>query len=107
MWQMEIAIIFVATSFSVLTFVKNNTPIIGIISSIFWFYTAISSNKIIVYCGDTCSSIINMDFYHLTYLFSGLGLIFIVYSIYLYVGGAQKTIGKMYNEGEGEINKNY
>ena len=106
MWQMHIAIIFVATAFSILTFVKNNNPFIGIISSVFWFYGAIASNKIIVYLDDG-TTITNMDFFHLTYLFGLIGVLFIVYSIYLYLTDAQKTISKLSDEKQGRINRNY
>ena len=107
MWQMEIAIIFVATAFSILTFARNDTPFIGIISAVFWFYVAIASNKLIIYLDDG-TTITNMNFFHLTYLFGLIGVLFIVYSIYLYLVGAKKTISGLDNRDDsGPVNRRF
>jgi len=103
-WQLEVAVIICALSFTILTFVKPSIPVLGVISSFFWIYAAIASSKVVFYTQDG-TQITDMSFYHLIYLFGFTGVIMIAYSIYLYVSKAKEQVEEYQTEQRGKLNK--
>ena len=56
-------------------------PAIGIVSAIFWSFLSFAVNKITIYTADS-QKITYMDAWLLTYLFGGVAIFCIIYTIY-------------------------
>ena len=56
-------------------------PVIGIVCAIFWSFLAFAVNKITIYTADS-QKITYMDAWLLTYLFGGVAIFCIIYTIY-------------------------
>lgn len=105
LWQFEIMLVSIATVLLVLAFFKPDVPVVGILSAIFWIFSAIGSNKVLIYLEDG-QRITFMGEWQLTYLFGFISVLMIIFSLYNYLTFAQREIGRASPE-RGDITRTF
>lgn len=99
-WQHLLMIVGVAISLVVVSFLKPDIPAIGALSGIFWLFSAISSNKVLIFLGDGQKITYMGMGPFLTYLFGLTGLLMLAYSIYNYISYAYGKVSEFDAEAE-------